>query len=277
MVVMRLRNNALRTLKLIISSFITLFLLCNLTAASPNGQNVTGVTVENGGKFVQLADGWVELRSDGSTAFYFTEVDRDNWSVYLRDASRDVNLQIDLNTKWVKYASGRDEFTNLYRIIAAKAPKSKTPQESQKVQESPANDGSDRQDHWSANVTDEGAAMSDCTGQNCNENILVLISCTAGQDKYQMHVMALEQRNESLAGKHTTLMVRAGGDMVSFKATYSSPGEAGPYPVAIFSRDNPLFDVLSHARSADFAIKNANQTIQLSGFSSSLKLMDKHC
>ena len=55
--------------------------------------------------FVQVSQRvWHEHDAAGLTKFTFRELNRDNWSAYLRDDSRGVNVQLDLWTKKVSYS-----------------------------------------------------------------------------------------------------------------------------------------------------------------------------
>lgn len=64
---------------------------------------------------------WQET-SGSSDGFSFVENDRDDWSVYLFDASRGVRIQLDLYRKLVLYADGNaSELSPLYEIITAAA------------------------------------------------------------------------------------------------------------------------------------------------------------
>lgn len=68
-----------------------------------------GYGAETLGAFVQYSDGiWVEEgAAAGTERFRFKETGRDEWSVYLHDASRKANVQLDLSTKKVLY---QDEY-----------------------------------------------------------------------------------------------------------------------------------------------------------------------
>ena len=63
---------------------------------------------------------WTEYNLAGGATFAFEEQGRDEWSVYMYDASRDVHLQLDLWRKKILYAAGSDPKVDLYDIIAAK-------------------------------------------------------------------------------------------------------------------------------------------------------------
>ena len=74
----------------------------------------------NKGAFVQK-DGknWVETGADNQTQFNFVERARDDWSVYLKDASRNVHIQLDLHTRKIMYRAGNDPRVPLYDITSA--------------------------------------------------------------------------------------------------------------------------------------------------------------
>jgi len=84
---------------------------------SINGYNVRVVMHNHNGAFVQLNNSdWVE---NGETSHNtFKEVARDEWSVYLFDSSRNVNIQLDLWRKKVIYSDSKTRF-DLYDIISA--------------------------------------------------------------------------------------------------------------------------------------------------------------
>jgi len=63
---------------------------------------------------------WTEYDLAGNATFTFEEQGRDEWSVYMYDASRDVSLQLDLWRKKILYAVGSDPKVDIYDIIAAK-------------------------------------------------------------------------------------------------------------------------------------------------------------
>lgn len=70
------------------------------TAPAPDatkGANVVMATFSNGASFVNYAGAtWYELRANGDVAATYGEIKRDEWSVYLHDNTRKVNMQIDL-------------------------------------------------------------------------------------------------------------------------------------------------------------------------------------
>ncbi|WP_299814877.1 MliC family protein [uncultured Roseibium sp.] len=84
-----------------------------------NGYNASQV-FHSGGSFSQAGGGqWEELNDQGRVAFRFQEQNRDEWSVYLFDASRNVSLQLDLHRKQVLYGIGNQGKTPLYAITNA--------------------------------------------------------------------------------------------------------------------------------------------------------------
>lgn len=85
-------------------------------AESVNGRNVR--RVEHGQcVYQQTGDGmWVELNAAGQPSFRFTEYGRDDWSVYLHDSSRNVQIQLDLFRKWISYGTNQLAHTDLYPI-----------------------------------------------------------------------------------------------------------------------------------------------------------------
>ncbi len=87
--------------------------------AGVNGRNV-GVVRHSGGSFVSVGGGqWQETDVYGTIGFHFQEFGRDEWSVYLHDASRNVTLQLDLHRRMVLYGQGNGPKSDLYRITDA--------------------------------------------------------------------------------------------------------------------------------------------------------------
>jgi TIR domain len=91
-----------------------------------NGYKVRSVSFDDGngttlGQYKQSAAGrWVETGPSGSDIrFQFAETGRDEWSVYLSEASSDKRLQLDLNTRKVLYATGANPMRAMYRIVMA--------------------------------------------------------------------------------------------------------------------------------------------------------------
>ena len=94
-------------------------------AAQPRDRDVNGKNVEAAGfgrgSFVEGRDGrWYEFGADGGRRFSFDETGRDQWSVYLNDPSRDVQIQIDLWRQWISYGEHGSPRRDLYRITDAR-------------------------------------------------------------------------------------------------------------------------------------------------------------
>lgn len=84
-----------------------------------DGYNVTRANF-NGGSFGQTGNGrWTEYNANGRAIYTFVETGRDEWSVYLDDSSRNVQLQIDVYRNWVTYGSNGGAKSDLYRITSA--------------------------------------------------------------------------------------------------------------------------------------------------------------
>ncbi|HQV04419.1 MULTISPECIES: mannan-binding lectin [unclassified Novosphingobium] len=84
-----------------------------------NGWNVRTVWFA-GGQYVRQADGsWAELNRSGQVAFRFAEMQRDEWSVYLNDPSRNVQIQLDLFRRKISYGTGGGPRSDLYDITGA--------------------------------------------------------------------------------------------------------------------------------------------------------------
>ncbi len=62
---------------------------------------------------------WEEQDADFNTRFVFSETGRDEWSVYLFDESRNVNIQLDLYTKKVMYSESGGEPALIYFVLEA--------------------------------------------------------------------------------------------------------------------------------------------------------------
>ena len=121
------------------SPYPTIFQVCNgpsLNAGQPNnGQpnvsqppftppQVNGYSVAQvfhaGGSFSNAGGGqWEELNDRGQVTFRFQEQQRDEWSVYLYDASRNVSLQLDLHRRQIFYSDPNQGKRPLYGITNA--------------------------------------------------------------------------------------------------------------------------------------------------------------
>lgn len=88
------------------------------TPSAVNGRNVKNVKYE-GGSFRQKKDGsWIEKNNDGK--HNFVETGRDDWSVYLEDKSRNVNIQLDLHRKEIFYSDANTPKRVQYLITDSK-------------------------------------------------------------------------------------------------------------------------------------------------------------
>ncbi|MEZ4606767.1 MAG: hypothetical protein R2865_08235 [Deinococcales bacterium] len=78
---------------------------------------------DSGGAFMRSGPGqWVETDfSQTVVRFQFSEQARDEWSVYLRDESRGVSIQLDLWRKVVGYKDDTGQAFDLYEISYAAA------------------------------------------------------------------------------------------------------------------------------------------------------------
>jgi hypothetical protein len=86
-----------------------------LSQAVVDSSNVKVVT-HSQGSFKDLGNGyWGETDLQNKALFNFKENARDESSVYLRDQSRDVNIQLDLSRKMIVYSDRSNKF-DLYKI-----------------------------------------------------------------------------------------------------------------------------------------------------------------
>lgn len=79
------------------------------------GNQASGTYIQTGAK------NWEEIDAAGATVFQFDEISRDQSSLYLHDASRDVSIQIDLSRKQVSWAKGQAAKSPLYDIVSVGA------------------------------------------------------------------------------------------------------------------------------------------------------------
>lgn len=81
-----------------------------------NGYNVDQVNFD-GGSFIVASSGvWIEQDQAGYARFEFVETNRDEWSVYLRDNGRGVNIQLDLHRKAIVYSDDNGQKYDLYQV-----------------------------------------------------------------------------------------------------------------------------------------------------------------
>ena len=97
----------------------------SLADASPTGRTVkeigfsTGDAAPLGGFRVVQPGTWQEFNKLGIAVFTYSERARDDWSVYLHDAARNVDIQLDLHTRKVLYAASGQTPHPIYVIIFA--------------------------------------------------------------------------------------------------------------------------------------------------------------
>ena len=96
--------------------------LYRITASSSkmSGWLVKRVKFNNGAFVYKGNKRWVEKGSRNQNRFNFTEVARDDWSVYLKDSSRNAHIQLDLHTRKIMYNEGSNLRTPLYNITRAR-------------------------------------------------------------------------------------------------------------------------------------------------------------
>lgn len=69
------------------------------------------------GVYRHTGDGvWCEFDRLGTAHFVFDETNRDDWSVYLHDQSRDVAIQLDFHRSRVVYRNGSNDPADLYGL-----------------------------------------------------------------------------------------------------------------------------------------------------------------
>lgn len=88
--------------------------------AQVNGYNVSVVAFDRG-SFRQQGDRWIEYDINNRPIFTFEETNRDDWSVYLFDRTRNVRLQLDLHRRKVGYGANGGTVSDLYDIVSASA------------------------------------------------------------------------------------------------------------------------------------------------------------
>ena len=83
------------------------------------GQNVNLVRIDSG-SFREIRDKvWIEKNELGENTSSYKEISRDDWSVYLKDSSRNVNIQLDLHAGKVMYSVGNEPQVPLHSIKKA--------------------------------------------------------------------------------------------------------------------------------------------------------------
>ena len=92
--------------------------------ASTTGRNVNlvefGDASSSLGTFRQIGKTqWIEQDKQGQKTFSFSQTQRDDWSVYLLDSSRNVRLQLDLHRKMVRYSDPQTPIRDQYKILSS--------------------------------------------------------------------------------------------------------------------------------------------------------------
>ncbi len=88
--------------------------------AAVNGFNVKTVTFAGGIYRLENPKQWVE-ESDQGGKFVFVEERRDDTSVDLLDAGRNMRIRLDLRQRYILLAQGNSQFSRLYAIVGASA------------------------------------------------------------------------------------------------------------------------------------------------------------
>ena len=97
------------------------------SAAVTNGRNVRQVFFDRGSFKKTGPRKWAEYNAQGRAVFNFTETGRDEWSVYLNDRSRNVQIQLDLHRQWISYGQNGGGRSDLYRISSASRQQMRSP------------------------------------------------------------------------------------------------------------------------------------------------------
>lgn len=72
-----------------------------------------------GGYFQTGPGSWKEVDANGSTSHTFNEANRDDWSIYLHDPGRNVDIQIDLFRNKIVYSDASNAGFDLYDVQSA--------------------------------------------------------------------------------------------------------------------------------------------------------------
>ena len=87
------------------------------TQGRRNAYCITQVQVGNTGNpasvFRKVGSQWHEYNNQGRVIFRFAERRRDEWSVYLFDRSRNINVQLDLHQRRAKWGAGNQSANNI--------------------------------------------------------------------------------------------------------------------------------------------------------------------
>lgn len=84
-----------------------------------NGRLVTQVGFSNGSFRMTRPGRWQEFDAAGRATNVWRETGRDSWSVYLRDQSRSMDMQIDMHRNWIRLAWPDHTMADWDRITAS--------------------------------------------------------------------------------------------------------------------------------------------------------------
>lgn len=133
-------------MKSILTRWVLLVFICvaSLAAhAAVNGRSVTKVVYSSGGEPIgafkqEGVQQWTEYTDRNGVYFRFTETGRDDWFVYLHDASRDVYIQLDLHRNKVGYRQGNGQQSDIYDIVMTESVEFDNSSQQSSVQAPPA-------------------------------------------------------------------------------------------------------------------------------------------
>ncbi|MCH9687505.1 MAG: hypothetical protein K0V04_39085, partial [Deltaproteobacteria bacterium] len=84
-----------------------------------NGYSAIRIDIDTNDTFEKVGDVWVRRSFTGGIRYTFEEVDRDEWSVFLHDESRDRTVILDLHTRNAHYRDDNEPLTVFSSIVAA--------------------------------------------------------------------------------------------------------------------------------------------------------------
>ncbi|MEM1368101.1 MAG: hypothetical protein AAGG02_08785 [Cyanobacteria bacterium P01_H01_bin.15] len=89
-----------------------------LTSGGLTGRNVMQANYADGRFQKTQPGGWQEFNAVGEATFSFQETARDDWSVYLIDPSRNLQIQIDIHRKMISWGQNNGPRSDLYPIVS---------------------------------------------------------------------------------------------------------------------------------------------------------------
>ena len=112
--------------KIFIVWLVLISSIANLAQAKPNGYNTISVSFDYG-RFAQSpysSDVWHEYGTDKEKPRHvFQVINRDEWSIYLYDRNRKMDLQIDMHRMWISFGGQGPKKVDLYKIDYADSKK----------------------------------------------------------------------------------------------------------------------------------------------------------